>query len=115
MVTLNHVVIMGHLGADPELRRTQAGTAVANLRVATNMIWKNKDGEKEQRTDWHHVVVWGTQGERCAEYLKKGALVLVSGRIQSREWADEEWNQRWATEIVAGTVEFLSRPSEDAA
>ena len=115
MATLNHVVILGHLGADPELRRTENGTAVANLRVATNMVWKNKDGEKEQRTDWHQVVVWGLQGERCGELLKKGALVLVTGRIQSREWTDEEGKRRWSTEIIAGSVEFVGRPWEDAA
>jgi single-strand DNA-binding protein len=115
MPNLNHVVIMGHLGADPEVRRTESGTAVANLRIATNMVWKNKDGEKEQRTDWHQVVVWGLQGERCGEFLKKGALVLVTGRIQTREWTDAEGNRRWSTEIVAGNVEFIGRPWEDAA
>ena len=115
MASLNHVVILGHLGADPELRKTEAGTPVANFRVATNMVWKNKDGEREQRTDWHQVVVWGPQGERCGEMLKKGALVLVSGRIQSREWTDDEGNKRWSTEIVASHVEFVSRPKEEAA
>jgi single-strand DNA-binding protein len=115
MATFNHVVILGHLGADPELRQTQNGTAVANLRVATNMVSKNGDGAKEQRTDWHQVVVWGPQGERCGEFLKKGALVLVTGRIQSREWTDAEGNRRWATEIVAGNVEFVGRPAEETA
>src|SRR5687768_10135607 len=115
MPTLNQVVILGNLGADPEVRRTESGTVVANLRVATNMVWKNTDGEKEQRTDWHQVVVWGPQGERCGEFLKKGSLVLVTGRIQSREWTDADGNRRWATEIVAGNVEFVGRPSEDAA
>ena len=115
MASLNHVVILGHLGADPELRKTDGGTPVTNLRVATNATWRNGDGEKEQRTDWHQIVVWGRQAEQCGQLLRKGALVLVSGRIQSREWTDDEGNRRWATEIVAGSVEFVGRPWEDAA
>ena len=115
MGSLNQVVLFGHLGADPKLVQTKQGTSVVNLRVATNATWKNKDGEKEERTDWHQVVVWGAQAERCAEHLRKGRAVLVTGRIQSRQWVDEEGEERYATEIIAARVEFVARPTEEAA
>lgn len=115
MASLNQVVILGHLGADLQLAYTQGGTAVANLRVATHGTWKNREGEKEARTDWHQVVVWGQQAERCAEFLEKGRLVLVTGRLQTRQWTEDAGGTRSRTEIVAKSVEFVGRPKEEAA
>lgn len=112
MVSMNHVVLLGHLGADPKLSKTQAKKAVANLSIATNTGWKDQEGEKRERTDWHSVVVWGAQAERCAQHLEKGRLVLVTGRLQSRTWEDDEGNRRYSTEVVASRVEFLDRPKE---
>src|SRR5688572_30690483 len=114
MGSLNQVVIFGNVGADPKLIQTQQGTSVVNLRVATNATWTNKDGEKEERTDWHQIVVWGAQAERCAEHLRKGRAVLVTGRIQSRKWTDNEGEERYATEIIATRVEFVPHKEEAA-
>jgi primosomal replication protein N len=83
---LNMAQIIGHLGRDPEVRATPEGTAVANLAVATNQTWKDKDGERQERTEWHRVVLFGKIAEIAAEYLKKGSLVYLQGRLQTRKW-----------------------------
>ena len=105
---VNKVIIVGNLGADPELRYTQSGTAVANLRLATNERWSDKDGNQQERTEWHRVVVWGRQAENCEKYLAKGRQVYVEGRLQTRDWEDRDGNKRYTTEIVAQNVQFLS-------
>jgi single-strand DNA-binding protein len=104
---INKAIIIGNLGADPELRHTTSGQPVCEMRVATNESWVDKSGEKQERTEWHRIIVWGKQGELAAKYLAKGRKVYVEGRIQTREWQDKDGNKRYTTEIVAQTVQFL--------
>lgn len=107
-MTLNRVHLIGRLGADPELRSTQKGTPVANMRLATNRTWRDDNGETQEDTEWHRIVVFGSQAEACDEYLEKGRQVYVEGRLQTREWDDDNGNTRYTTEIVASSVQFLS-------
>ena len=112
MASVNKVILVGNLGRDPELRYTQGGSAVTNFTLATNEKWRDKDGNNQERTEWHRVVVWGRQAETCAEYLAKGRQVYLEGRLQTRQWEDKEGNKRWTTEVVAQRVQFLgSKPS----
>jgi single-strand DNA-binding protein len=108
---LNKVMLLGHLGKDPELRHTQGGTAVANFSIATNETWKDKNGEKQERTEWHKIVAWGNLGENTAKYLNKGSKAYVEGKVQTRKWQDNDGNDRWSTEIVAHNVIFLDSKS----
>jgi single-strand DNA-binding protein len=108
MASVNKAIIIGNLGAKPELRYTASGQAVTTLSVATNEKWKNKDGEPQERTEWHRVNVWGRSAENCEKYLDKGRQVYIEGRIQTRSWEDQDGNKRYTTEIVAQTVQFLS-------
>lgn len=107
MASVNKVILIGNLGTDPEVRYTPSGSAVANFNIATNESWKDKNGQDQERTEWHKIVVWGKQAENCGEYLKKGRPVYVEGRLQTREWNDKEGNKRYTTEVVATTVQFL--------
>ncbi|RLB43195.1 MAG: single-stranded DNA-binding protein [Deltaproteobacteria bacterium] len=107
MASVNKVILIGNLGADPELRYTPSGTPVATFSLATKEYWTNKDGGKEERTEWHRIVAWGRLGEICGEYLHKGRQVYVEGRIQTRAWEDKEGNKRYTTEIVAQTMQML--------
>ena len=104
---VNKVILIGNLGADPEVRYTQNGTAVANFRMATTETWK-KEGEKEELTEWHRVVAFGRLGQICGEYLSKGSKVYIEGRIQTRKWEDRDGNPRYTTEIVAREMKMLS-------
>ncbi len=104
---VNKVILIGNLGADPEVRFTPSGQAVANFRIATNESWTDKSGQKQERTEWHRIVVWGKLGELCGEYLKKGRQCFIEGRLQTREWTDKEGKKNWTTEIVANNVQFL--------
>ena len=104
---VNKVILIGNLGADPEVRYTQNGTAVANFRLATTETWK-KEGGKEELTEWHRVVTFGRLAEICGEYLSKGSKVYVEGRIQTRKWEDRDGNPRYTTEIVAREMKMLS-------
>lgn len=108
-MSLNKVMIIGRLGQDPEVRYTQSGSAVSNLNVATSENWTDKQGQRQERTEWHRVVVLGKTAENVGKYLKKGRLVFVEGRLQTRSWDDKEGNKRSTTEIVADTVQFLDR------
>ena len=111
MGNLNRVILIGHLGADPECRYTGNGTAVVNFRIATTEVWKDSNGESQQRTEWHRIVVWGRRAEVCHEYLRKGRCVSVEGRLQTREWTDRDDIKRYVTEIIANDVQFLgSKP-----
>jgi single-strand DNA-binding protein len=110
MASLNKVILIGNLGRDPEVKYTQNGTAVANLSVATNEAWTDKSGEKQERTEWHRVVVWGKQAEICAQHLTKGKQVFVEGSLQTRSWDDRDGNKRYSTEIRAMRVLMLGRP-----
>ena len=106
--SVNKVILIGNLGADPELRYTPGGTAVADLRIATNRRYKTRDGDWQEETEWHSVVVWSKQAENCKEYLSKGRTVYIEGRLQTRSWDDQKSGQkRYKTEIVADTVQFL--------
>ena len=108
MASLNKVMILGHLGADPEVRYTQSNQPIANLRIATTESWNDRQsGERKEQTEWHRVVVFGRQAENCSKYLAKGRQVLVEGSIQTREWQDRDGNRRWTTEIKARNVQFL--------
>ncbi len=109
--SFNKVLLLGNLGGDPELRHTPSGQSVANFNLATNDRVQ-KDGNWEDRTEWHRIVVWGKLAERCNEYLKKGSSAFLEGRIQTRKWQDRDGGDRYTTEIVAFTVQFLSRTSE---
>jgi len=107
MASVNKVILIGNLGRDPELRYTQGGSAVANFTLATNERWRDKDGNNQERTEWHRIVVWGRTAENCAQYLQKGRPVYIEGRLQTREWEDKDGNKRNTTEINALTVQFL--------
>src|ERR1700689_3901615 len=108
MSGVNKVIIVGRLGGDPEVRYTPGGQAVAKLSVATSENWKDKEGQKQERTEWHRVVVWGKMAEVVGQHLTKGRQVYIEGRLQTRSWDDKTTGQkRYATEIVASTVQFL--------
>jgi len=109
---VNKVLLIGRLGNDPEVRYTSNGGAVANFNLATNESWTDKAGQKQERTEWHRVVIWGKLGELCGQYLSKGRQAFVEGRLQTREWNDKEGHKRYTTEIVAQNVQFLGAPSE---
>ncbi|NVJ23056.1 MULTISPECIES: single-stranded DNA-binding protein [Myxococcus] len=104
---VNKVILIGNLGADPEVRFTPGGQAVANFRIATSESWQDKNGQKQERTEWHRIVVWGKLAELCGEYLKKGRQCYVEGRLQTREWMDKENRKNYTTEVVANAVTFL--------
>jgi len=112
MASVNKVFLIGNLGADPEVRYTQSGTAVANFRIATSEIWNDKNGERQERTEWHRIVVFGRQAEHCGEYLRKGRSVCVEGKLQTREWEDRDGNRRFTTEVKADNVTFLGGRSD---
>jgi single-strand DNA-binding protein len=111
-MSVNKVILVGRLGQKPELKQTQSG-AVANFGIATNEKWM-KDGQKQERTEWHKIVVWGKTAENCAQYLDKGSQVFLEGKIQTRQWQDKEGQTKYTTEIHALGVTFLdSRKSVD--
>lgn len=104
---VNKVILVGNLGKDPEVRFTPNGRALAKFPVATSERWTDQDGNKQERTEWHNVVVWGKQAETCGQYLSKGRQVFVEGSIRSRQYDDKDGNKRYITEIVARDVRFL--------
>ena len=106
-MSVNKVILVGRLGRDPETRYTGGGQAVANFSVATDETYKDKAGERQKRTEWHKIVVWGKQAEIAQQYLKKGSLIFIEGRIQSREWQDKEGQKRTSFEIVATNCRML--------
>lgn len=114
MASVNKVIILGNLGADPELRYTNSGTAVANFRIATNDRWTDKAGESQERTEWHSIVAWSKLGEICGKYLKKGRPVYIEGRLQTRSWEDQAGNKRYTTEIIAQNMQMLGGRGEGA-
>ncbi len=112
MASVNKVILIGNLGADPEVRYTQNSQAVANFRIATTDVWTDREGNKQERTEWHNIVAWGKLGEICGQYLKKGKQIYVEGRIQTRQWEDKEGGKRYTTEVVANIMQMLGRPGE---
>ncbi len=107
--TVNKAILIGRLGADPEIRYTPAGRAVTSLRIATNEIWKSKDGQQQDKTEWHNIVLWDKLAEISAEFLKKGSHVYIEGRIQTRTWEAQDGTQRRTTEIVAQQMQMLEK------
>ncbi len=107
MSGVNKVILIGNLGADPELRYTPSGRAVVNFNLATSRTWNNRDGEKQEETEWHRIVAWDKLAEICGEYLKKGAQTYVEGRLQTRSWEDKNGLKRYTTETVASEMRML--------
>jgi single-strand DNA-binding protein len=114
-MSVNKVILVGRLGRDPETRYTGGGQAVANFSVATDETYRDKNGERQKRTEWHKIVVWGKQAEIAQQYLKKGSLIFIEGRIQSREWQDKEGQKRTSFEIVATNFRMLGGRGDGAA
>lgn len=111
--SLNKVQLIGHLGADPESRFTTSGSAVANLTLATNESWKSAEGDKKEKTEWHRVVIFGKMAETAAEYMKKGQLVYIEGRLQTRSWEDKDNIKRYTTEVLCDSFTMLGRKTDD--
>jgi single-strand DNA-binding protein len=109
---VNKVFLLGNLGANPEMRFTQGGQAVANLRLATTERWTDRNGQKQEATEWHRVVVWGKQAEICGQYLTKGRQVFIEGSIRTRQWQDQQGQKRFTTEIVARNVQLIGGRGE---
>ena len=107
MASVNKVILVGNLGKDPEVRFTPSGRAVAKFSIATTESWVDQESGRQERTEWHNIVVWGKQAESCGQYLAKGRQVFVEGAIRSRSYDDKEGNKRYITEIVAQRVQFL--------
>ena len=107
MASVNKAIIVGNLGRDPEVRYTQSGRAVANFSVATTDTWMDQNNQRQERTEWHRIVVWGKQAENCGQYLSKGRQVYIEGDIRTRSYEDKEGIQRYTTEIYAQRVQFL--------
>jgi single-strand DNA-binding protein len=106
--SVNKVILIGHLGADPETRVMPSGMTVANVRVATSENWKDKQsGETQERTEWHNIAMFGRLGEIAAEYLRKGSQVYIEGRLRTRKWQDKEGRDRYTTEIIANDMQML--------
>lgn len=112
MASVNKVILIGNLGADPEVRYTPGGQAVANFRIATSESWTDKQGQKQERTEWHKIVAWGKLAELAGQYLSKGRQVYIEGKLQTRQWDDRDGNKRYTTEIQANQVTFLGGRGE---
>lgn len=107
MSGINKVILIGRLGADPEVKTITSGNTVTRLSLATSENWVDKEGQKQERTEWHRVVVWGKLAELCGKYLSKGRQAYVEGRLQTRSWEDQQGQKKYTTEVVASTVQFL--------
>ncbi len=105
---INKAILIGNLGADPEIRYTQNGTQVATFRIATTERWKGQDGQMQESTEWHRIVAWSKLAEICGEYLNKGSRVYIEGKIQTRKWQDQNGNDKYTTEIIAREMKMLS-------
>jgi len=104
---VNKVIILGNVGADPELRYTPGGAAVTNFNIATNESWTDNNSERQERTEWHRIVVWGRLAEICNQYLRKGSKVYIEGRLQTRSWEGQDGQKRYTTEVVAREMQML--------
>lgn len=113
-MSVNKVMIVGRLGADPEMKTLSSGQTVTNFNVATGENWVDRDGQKQERTEWHRIVVWGKLAEICAQHLAKGRQVFVEGKLQTRSWEDQQGQKRYATEVVAANVQFLGGAGDRA-
>ncbi|MCK5884423.1 MAG: single-stranded DNA-binding protein [Bacteriovoracaceae bacterium] len=106
-MSVNKVILLGRLGQDPEMKHTPSGTAVCNFSMATSESWADKTGQRQERTEWHRIVVWGKLAELCNQYLAKGRQAFVEGRLQTRSWDGKDGSKRYTTEVVATTVQFI--------
>lgn len=106
-MSVNKAILVGRIGADAELKHSQNGGAILRLRLATSETWKDKDGQRQERTEWHTVTMFGKRADGLARHLVKGTQVYIEGRISTREWQDKDGNKRWSTEIVANELAFL--------
>lgn len=107
MASVNKVILVGYLGKDPETRYSPKGTAMSNFSIATSDTWKDKDGEKQERTEWHNIVAWGRLAEICEQYLEKGKQVYVEGSLRTESWEDRDGNKRYATKIHISSMQML--------
>ena len=107
MGSVNKVILVGNLGRDAELRYTPGGAAVATLNLATTEVWNDKGGQRQEKTEWHRIVLWGKQAESLQEYLTKGKQIYVEGKLQTRQWDDKDGNKRYTTEIKADRITLL--------
>ena len=112
--SVNKAILVGNLGRDAELRYTPGGAAVATLNLATTEVWNDKGGQRQEKTEWHRVVLWGKTAESLNEYLTKGKQIYIEGRLQTRQWDDKDGNKRYTTEVVASTVQFLGGANAQA-
>lgn len=115
MSGVNKVIIVGRLGKDPEVRQVGQGQSVCTMTVATSENWLDKNGQKQERTEWHRIVAWGKLAEICGKHLSKGRQVYVEGKLQTRSWEDQQGQKRYTTEILASTVQFLGAATEGRA
>ncbi len=115
MSGINKVILVGRLGADPEVKTIAQGSTVASLNLATSETWNDKNGQRQEKTEWHRIVVWGKLAEICGKHLTKGRQIYVEGRLQTRQWDDKQGQKRYTTEIVATTVQFLGAQGEQRA
>ena len=113
--TVNKVILVGRLGADPQLKYTPSGRANASFNIATNLVWKDQDGNQQEKTDWHRVTAWGKLAEVIGEWLKKGSYVYIEGRLQTRSYDDSNGVKKWITEVVATDLEMLGKKGEESA
>jgi len=112
MASLNKVILIGNLGKDPEVRVTASGNAMASFSLATKESLKNREGKREERTEWHNVVLWGRLAEIARDYLHKGRQVYIEGRLQTRKWEDKNGNARYTTEVVADAMQMLGSKND---
>jgi single-strand DNA-binding protein len=112
MASVNKVILVGNAGRDPEIRHTPSGAAVATFSIATNEVRTNKEGQREERTEWHRIVAFGKLAEICGQYITKGKQVYLEGRLQTKSWEDRDGNKRATTEIIASNMVLLGRPGE---
>jgi single-strand DNA-binding protein len=111
MASINKAILIGNLGKDPELRYTPQGRPVANFSIATTERWTSKSGEKQEKTEWHNIVLWDRQAEIANQYLKKGSSCYIEGRITNRAWEDKDKVKRYRTEIIGQTMQFIGAPA----
>ena len=111
---INKVILIGNLGADPDIKRTQNGVPVATFNIATSERRKGQDGQIQEQAEWHRIVVWDKLAEICGEYLHKGSKVYIEGKLQTRKWQDKEGHDRWTTEIVARDMKMLTPKGGDS-
>lgn len=112
MSGVNKVILVGRLGTDPEVKTISSGNTVARLSLATSENWKDREGQRQERTEWHRIVLWGKQAELAGKYLVKGRQVYIEGRLQTRSWEDQQGQKKYTTEIVANVIQFLGGGSQ---